>query len=67
MLPGGWDLVHAIRFGIKPFAELGVNSEALSEEIPPRIESRRMPIVIADNRGAETGTQLDTSFQDLLW
>jgi hypothetical protein len=30
MLPGGWDLVHAIRFGIKPFAELGVNSEALS-------------------------------------
>ncbi len=30
MLPGGWDLVHAIRLGIKPFAELGANSEALS-------------------------------------
>ena len=22
-LPGGWDLAHAIRLGIKPFAELG--------------------------------------------
>ena len=31
MLPGGWDLAHAIRLGIKPFAELGANSEALSE------------------------------------
>ena len=30
MLPGGWDLAHAIRLGIKPFAELGANSEALS-------------------------------------
>jgi len=30
-LPGGWDLAHAIRLGIKPFAELGANSEALSE------------------------------------
>src|SRR5208283_82180 len=29
-LPGGWDLAHAIRLGIKPFAELGANSEALS-------------------------------------
>ncbi len=27
---GGWDLAHAIRLGIKPFAELGANSEALS-------------------------------------
>ena len=31
MLPGDWDLAHAIRLGIKPFAELGANSEALSE------------------------------------
>ena len=23
-LPGGWDLAHAIRLGIKPFAELGL-------------------------------------------
>jgi len=30
MLPGGWDLAHAIRLGIKPFAELGANPEALS-------------------------------------
>src|SRR5208283_1882381 len=30
-LPGGWDLAHAIRLGIKLFAELGANSEALSE------------------------------------
>ena len=30
MLPGGWDLAHAIRLGIKPFAEWGANSEALS-------------------------------------
>ena len=30
MLPGDWDLAHAIRLGIKPFAELGANSEALS-------------------------------------
>ncbi len=29
-LPGGWDLAHAIRLGIKPFAELGADSEALS-------------------------------------
>jgi len=29
-LPGGWDLARAIRLGIKPFAELGANSEALS-------------------------------------
>src|SRR5208337_5141529 len=29
-LPGGWDLAHAIRLGIKPFAELGASSEALS-------------------------------------
>jgi hypothetical protein len=29
-LPGGWDLAHAIRLGIKPFAESGANSEALS-------------------------------------
>src|SRR5208283_3609973 len=29
-LPGDWDLAHAIRLGIKPFAELGANSEALS-------------------------------------
>ena len=29
-LPGGLDLVHAIRLGIKPFAELAANSEALS-------------------------------------
>ena len=29
-LPGGWDLAHVIRLGIKPFAELGANSEALS-------------------------------------
>ena len=29
-LPGGWDLAHAIRLGIKPFAELGANSETLS-------------------------------------
>jgi hypothetical protein len=29
-LPGGWGLAHAIRLGIKPFAELGANSEALS-------------------------------------
>ncbi len=29
-LPGGWDLAHAIRLGIKPFAELGANTEALS-------------------------------------
>ena len=29
-LPGGWDLAHAISLGIKPFAELGANSEALS-------------------------------------
>jgi len=29
-LPGGWDLAHAIRLGIKPFAELGANLEALS-------------------------------------
>ena len=29
-LPGGWDLAHTIRLGIKPFAELGANSEALS-------------------------------------
>src|SRR3974377_979969 len=29
-LPGGWDLAHAIRLGIKPFAELGAHSEALS-------------------------------------
>ena len=29
-LPGGWDLAHAIRLGIKPLAELGANSEALS-------------------------------------
>ena len=29
-LPGRWDLAHAIRLGIKPFAELGANSEALS-------------------------------------
>src|SRR5208283_3952001 len=28
--PGGWDLAHAIRLGIKPFAKLGANSEALS-------------------------------------
>ena len=28
-LPGGWDLAHAIRLGIKPFAELGAHSEAL--------------------------------------
>ena len=27
-LPGGSDLAHAIRLGIKPFAELGANSEA---------------------------------------
>ena len=25
-LPGGWDLAHAIRLGIKLFAELGANS-----------------------------------------
>ena len=31
MLPGDWDLAHAIRLGIKLFAELGANSEALSE------------------------------------
>ena len=30
-LPGGLDLAHAIRLGIKPFAELAANSEALSE------------------------------------
>src|SRR5271166_7064047 len=30
-LPGGWDLAHAIRLGIKLFAELGANSQALSE------------------------------------
>src|SRR3974377_1996237 len=30
-LPGGWDLAHAIRLGIKPFAELGANSEALRD------------------------------------
>ena len=24
-LPGSWDLAHAIRLGIKPFAELGAN------------------------------------------
>ena len=30
MLPGDWDLAHAIRLGIKPFAELGANSETLS-------------------------------------
>ena len=30
MLPGGWDLAHPIRLGIKAFAELGANSEALS-------------------------------------
>jgi hypothetical protein len=30
MLPGDWDLAHAIRLGIRPFAELGANSEALS-------------------------------------
>src|SRR5271157_2795225 len=30
-LPAGWDSAHAIRLGIKPFAELGANSEALSE------------------------------------
>ena len=29
-LRGGWDLAHAIRLGIKPFAELGANAEALS-------------------------------------
>ena len=29
-LPGGWDLAHAIRLGIKLFAELGANSQALS-------------------------------------
>src|SRR5208283_5054975 len=29
-LPGDWDLAHAIRLGIKPFAELGANSQALS-------------------------------------
>jgi len=29
-LPGGWDLAHAIKLGIKPFADLGANSEALS-------------------------------------
>src|SRR5271157_3799585 len=29
-LPAGWDSAHAIRLGIKPFAELGANSEALS-------------------------------------
>jgi hypothetical protein len=29
-LPGGLDLAHAIRLGIKPFAELAANSEALS-------------------------------------
>jgi len=29
-LPGGWDLFHASRLGIKPFAELGANSQALS-------------------------------------
>ena len=27
-LPGGWDLAHAIRLGIKPFTELRANSEA---------------------------------------
>ena len=30
MLPGDWDLAHAIRLGIKPFAKLGANSEASS-------------------------------------
>jgi hypothetical protein len=30
MLPGDWDLAHAISLGIKPFTELGANSEALS-------------------------------------
>ena len=30
MLPGDWDLAHANRLGIRPFAELGANSEALS-------------------------------------
>src|SRR5271167_4521371 len=30
MLPGDWDFAHAIRLGIKPFAELGANSEELS-------------------------------------
>ena len=34
-LPGGWDLAHAIRLGIKPFAELGANSEAF-ERVPSR-------------------------------
>ena len=29
-LPGGWDLAHTIRLGIKLFAELGANSQALS-------------------------------------
>ena len=29
-LPGGWELAHAIRLGIKPFAELGANLETLS-------------------------------------
>src|SRR3974377_2517129 len=31
MCRGDWVLAHAIRLGIKPFAELGANSEALSE------------------------------------
>ena len=30
MLPGNWELAHAIRLGIKPFAKLGANSEASS-------------------------------------
>ena len=42
-LPGGWDLAHAIRLGIKPFAELGANrpgkprvSPCPSEPLSPR-------------------------------
>ena len=34
-LPGGWDLAYAIRLGIKPFAELAVNSGGI-ERVPSR-------------------------------
>jgi hypothetical protein len=41
MLPGGWDLAHAIRLGIKPFAELGANSGAGERQEILRLMSGR--------------------------
>ena len=55
MLPGGWDLAHAIRLGIKPFTELRTNSEAWGQ-----VDSLFLPNDLRIGPGSDATVSKDT-------